>query len=245
VGFAGATGAVLVGVAPLYGLLVFTVAAGTAMGVLGERLARRDVAIGMVLAFSLGLGMLFVSFYTAYASQTTALLFGNILAVDRDTLWALVGLGVVCLGLLAAIARPLLFASLHAELAEARGVPLRLVGGLFLLAAAVAVAESAQVVGVLLVFALMVGPPAAAQRLTGSIGTGVVLAAVLAVAEAWAGIALAYWSDGPTSFWITAVSAAVYGASLAAGPATRRRARTGDGHGHDHAHLHSADAARG
>jgi zinc/manganese transport system permease protein len=229
VGFAGATGAVLVGLPPLAGLVAFTLAAGVAMGVLGERLARRDVAIGMVLAFSLGLGVLFVSFYSAYAGQTMALLFGNILAVGRATLWDLVGLTILCLALVAAIARPLLFASLYPELAEAKGVPLRLLGVLFLLAVAVAVAESAQIVGVLLVFTLMVGPPAAAQRLTGSVAYGIALAVVLAVGEGWLGIVLAYYTDGPTSFWIALVSVAVYALALAAAPLARRAPRESGG----------------
>jgi zinc/manganese transport system permease protein len=243
VGFAGATGALLVGVPPLFGLLAFTVAAAAVMGLLGERLARRDVAIGMVLAFSLGLGMLFVHFYTAYAGQATALLFGNVLAVDRTTLWELAALAVLCLALVAAIARPLLFASLHPELAEAKGVPLRTVGVLFLMAVAVAVAMSAEIVGVLLVFALMVGPPAAAQRLTGRLAAGIALAVVLAVVEAWAGIAAAYYSDGPTSFWITAFSVAVYGLSFLVQRPARRPA--GDHRHHHHGHVHVAGGAGG
>jgi zinc/manganese transport system permease protein len=114
------------------------------------------------------------------------------------------------LALLGLIARPLLFASLQPELAEAKGVSLRLYSVLFLALVAIATAASAQIVGVLLVFALMVGPAAAAQRLTGSIGRGVLIAAGLALAEAWLGIALAYHTDWPTSFWITALSAAAY-----------------------------------
>src|ERR1700749_2099337 len=111
VGFAGATGAVLLGLSPIWGLVAFTVAAGIGMGLLGERLAGRDVAIGIVLAFSLGLGLLFLHFYTAYATQVTALLFGNVLGVDPDTLYTLLGLAVFCLGALALIVRPLLFAT--------------------------------------------------------------------------------------------------------------------------------------
>ena len=107
---------------------------------------------------------------------------------------------------LAVIARPLLFASLQPELAEARGVPLRLVSVLFLAIVAVATAESAQIVGVLLVFALMVGPAAAAQRLTSRLGRGSHWRRLLAVAEAWAGLTLAFYTDWPTSFWITALS---------------------------------------
>jgi len=210
VGFTGATGAVLIGVAPLWGLVAMTMAAGIGMGFMGERLAQRDVAIGLVLALALGLGLLFLHFFTAFATQATALLFGNVLAVDADTIWALLGLGVVSLVALAVISRPLLFASLQPELAEAKGVSLKLYSVLFLAIVALTTAECAQIVGVLLVFALMVGPAAAALRISSAIATGVILAALLALLEAWFGIALAYYTDWPSSFWITAVSAVVY-----------------------------------
>jgi zinc/manganese transport system permease protein len=210
VGFAGATGAVLIGVSPFWGLLAMTMVAGIGMGLLGERLQQRDVAIGIVLAMSLGLGLLFLSFYTAYATQVTGLLFGNVLTIDRATIWSLLSLTMLAIVALSTIARPLLFASLQPELAEARGVSLRLIAVLFLGLVALAVAECAQIVGVLLVFTLMVGPAASAQQLTTRIRTGVVLSVVLAVAEAWLGLALAYETDWPATFWITALSSAVY-----------------------------------
>ncbi len=210
VGFTGATGAVLIGIAPLWGMVAATMVAGIGMGIMGERLAQRDVAIGLVLALALGLGLLFLHFYTAFAAQAATLLFGNVLAVDVGTIRALLGLGVVSLALLAVISRPLLFASLQPEVAEAKGVSPRLYSVLFLAIVALATAECAQIVGVLLVFALMVGPAAAAQRLTGAVATGVLLSALLALAEAWLGITLAYYTDWPCSFWITALSAIVY-----------------------------------
>ena len=222
VGFTGATGAVLVGIAPLWGLVLMTVAAGLGMGLMGERLAQRDVAIGLVLALSLGFGLLFLHFYTAYASQATALLFGNVLAVDIRTVWILLALGVFSLVLLAIISRPLLFASLQPEVAEAKGVSLRLYGVLFLAIVALTTAECAQIVGVLLVFALMVGPAAAALRLTRSVAAGVLLSAIFAVAEAWLGLALAFYTDWPTSFWITALSVGVYLLANLSWPVTQR-----------------------
>jgi zinc/manganese transport system permease protein len=214
VGFTGATGAVLFGVSPLAGMLGFTILAGMGMGLLGEKLAGRDVAIGMMLSLALGLGLLFLHFYTAYASQASALLFGNVLGVSAGALATLAALAALSLAALAFIARPLLFLTLQPELAEARGVPARLVATGFLVIVAVAVAECAQIVGVLLVFTLMVGPAAAAQRLTSRLGTGVALAAVLALAEAWGGLVLAYLTDWPTSFWISALSALAYFLSL-------------------------------
>jgi len=214
VGFAGATGAILIGIPALWGMVGFTVAAGLAMGMLGERLSARDVAIGVVLSLSMGLGLLFLHYYTAFATQATNLLFGNVLGVNRDTLWSLLALGLVSLAALAAIARPLLFASLQPDLAEAKGVSLPLVSLLFLGIVALTVAASTQIVGVLLVFALMVGPAAAAMQLTARLGIGVALAALLALAEAWAGVTLAYYTDWPVSFCITAFSAAIYFATL-------------------------------
>ena len=220
IGFTGATGAVLVGLPPLWGLVLMTVAGGVGMGFLGERAGERDVAIGIVLVVSLGFGLLFLHFFAASASQATALLFGSILGVEAETIWALLGLGVVSLGGLALISRPLLFATLRPELAEARGVPMRLVSMLFLAVVGLAVAECVQVVGVLLVFALLVGPAAAAQRLRGRIRPGLALSVGLALAQTWAGLALADWSDWPVSFWISLLSAATY---LAACLPWRRR----------------------
>lgn len=214
VGFAGATGAVLIGVAPLWGLLGVSLIAAAGMGLLGEQLRGRDVAVGIVLSVALGLGVLFLHFYTSYATQATTLLFGNVFGVSADGLYRLAGLGIVTLGALAAISRPLIFATIDPELAEAKGVSLRVIAVLFLLIVAIAVAEAVQVVGILLVFSLMVGPAAAAQRLTARLGMGVALAMGLAVIETWAGIALAYVTDWPPSTWITLLSAGIYGASV-------------------------------
>ncbi len=191
-------------------MVLATVAAGIGMGLMGERLAHRDVAIGMVLSLSLGFGLLFLHFFTAFATQATALLFGNVLAVDVGTVWVLLALGVVSVGALAIISRPLLFASIQPELAEAKGVSLRLYSVLFLAIVALATAECTQIVGVLLVFTLMVGPAAAAQRMSAGVGRGLLLSAGFALLEAWLGITLAFYTDWPCSFWITALSAVIY-----------------------------------
>jgi zinc/manganese transport system permease protein len=210
IGFAGATGALLIGVASVWGLVGFTVIAGIGMGLLGERISGRDVAIGVVLSLALGLGLLFLHYYTAFATQATALLFGNVLAVDRSMIATLIILGLITVAALAAIVRPLMFASLQPELAEAKGVPLRFVSTAFLTIVALAVSQSAQIVGVLLVFALMVGPPATAQRLVTGLWAGLLLSAVIALAEAWLGIAAAYYTDWPVSFCIATLSALGY-----------------------------------
>ena len=123
---------------------------------------------------------------------------------------ALLALGIVSLGALASIARPLLFATLQPELAEARGVPLRLVSVLFLAIVALAVAECAQIVGVLLVFTLMVGARGGGAAVTIRLWPGLLLSAALALLEAWLGLTLAFYTDWPTSFWITALGAVIY-----------------------------------
>ena len=213
VGFPGATGAVLIGISPFAGLIVFTLAAGVGISLIGEK-AQRDVAIGLVLTLSLGLGLLSLHFYTAYAGAATNLLFGNVLGISQQTVWILVGLAVVTLAALAVISRPLLFASLQPELAEARGVPTNRLAAAFMLVVALATAQATQVVGVLLVFALMVAPAATALRLSRRFSVGFALSIALAVGIAWISLLLAYATDWPTSFWITALGGAAYGASF-------------------------------
>jgi zinc/manganese transport system permease protein len=220
VGFPGATGAGLIGLSPFFGLTAFTVAAGIGIGLLGER-AHRDVAIGIVLTLSLGLGLLFLHFYTSYATQATSVLFGNVLGISFRTVLVLAAMGLATIVALTVIARPLLFASLQPELAEARGVKLELVSTLFMVIVAVATAEATQIVGVLLVFALMVAPAATSLLLTRGVLAGIVTSALIAIAIAWASLVLSYLTDWPTSFFITALGALGY---VLAGAANRLRA---------------------
>jgi zinc/manganese transport system permease protein len=144
-----------------------------------------------------------------------------VLAIDRATIVTLAILGVVTLAALAAIMRPLIFASLQPELAEAKGVPLRFVSTAFLAIVALAVSACAQIVGVLLVFTLMVGPPAAAQRVTSGLWSGLAVSAALALAEAWLGLTAAFYTDWPVSFCIAVLSAAGYFACLVRRPARK------------------------
>jgi zinc/manganese transport system permease protein len=221
IGFAGATGAVVLGISPIFGLLAFTVGSGTVIGALGDRLRGRDVTIGIVLAWTLGLGVLFISLYTGYATEAYALLFGEILGISaRDVFVTLVG-GLVTLALLIGLYRPLLFASVDEDLAAARGVPVRALSIAFMAVLALAVTEAVQVVGVLLIFALVVTPAAIAVRLTSRPGRALLLSALLALAFTWAGLTLAYFSPHPVSFFITSLAFATYlavrlGGSLAA-----------------------------
>ena len=221
VGFPGATGAALIGLSPLVGLSLFTILAGIGVGLLGNK-AHRDVAIGLVLTVSLGLGLLFLHFYTAYAAQATNVLFGNVLGISPGTVGVLAAWGVVSLAALGLIARPLLFASLQPELAEARGVSLALMSTLFMVIVALSTVEAMQIVGVLLVFALMVAPAASAIRLTRGVAAGIATSIGLAVLVAWISLVLAFLTDWPTSFWITLLGGLIY---FASGALARRQSR--------------------
>src|SRR6202142_1022681 len=199
--------------------------AGHALSHIGFAGATGAGLIGLALA--LGFGLLFLHYYTSFATQATALLFGNVLAVDRPMIATLAVLGAITLLALGAIMRPLIFSTLQPELAEAKGVPLRFVSTAFLAIVALAVSECAQIVGVLLVFTLMVGPPAAAQRVTTGLWSGLGLSALLALGEAWLGLTLAYHTDWPVSFCIAVLSALSYFAALSA-PAPRARRSPAD-----------------
>ena len=214
VGFPGAAGAVLVHVSPVLGLLVFCLGAALGINAVGARVGagRRaeSAAVGSVLAFSLGLGLLFFRLAAGSAQAIYAFLFGTILGItDGDVLVAAAS-AMVCLAGLLVIGRPLLFASVDADVAEARGVRVRLLSTVFLVIVAVAVAESVQVVGTLLIFALLVAPAASAQRLTARPYLGLAMSIVFALLFTWAGLAVAYFSNYPVGFFISSFAFATY-----------------------------------
>ncbi len=210
IGFAGATGAVLIGMMPILGQLCLTVLAAAGMGLFGERINKSDIAIGVMLAFSLGLGTLFLHFYTAYAGQATAILFGDLLGVSQQAIKLIIILTVLSIIALSIIARPLLFTSLEPELAEAKGISLPLIAVFNLIIIAVAVTIASQVVGVLLVFTLLIGPAAIAQQWTREFWSGLILSTIIAIITVWLGIILAWLTDWPISFWISAIIFAAY-----------------------------------
>jgi zinc/manganese transport system permease protein len=203
-GFAGATGAVVLGQDVFLGLLVFTSVTGAFMGLLGDRLRGRDVAIGGTLAFSLALGSLFLTISTKFAGQAVNILFGNVLAISSSDVAFVAIFAVLSLLIVGAMYRPLLFSSVDAEIADARGVPVRLLSVAFMVLLAVTVSASVQVVGVLLIFALLVLPAAAAQHITAQPSYAIALAVLLAIAYVWVGLVVGFYLPYPPSFFITA-----------------------------------------
>jgi zinc/manganese transport system permease protein len=210
IGFAGAAGAVLISVNPILGLLSFSTVAGAGIAVLGKRASNRDIEIGSVLAFSLGLGLLFISLYTGYATEAYSILFGEILGVSSINVAITLAVSAVILTATAIIYRPLLFASLDEEVAEAKGLRTVLLGVIFMVLLAAAVSIAIQVVGVLLIFALMVTPAATAVRLTKRPTYAIIISVIIALLATWIGLFIAFYEPYPVSFFITGIVFATY-----------------------------------
>ncbi|HYK97167.1 MAG TPA: metal ABC transporter permease [Candidatus Acidoferrales bacterium] len=227
-GFTGAAGFVLLGLSPVLGLL--TGAAVTAMfiGALGVRVRGRDTVVGVTMAFGLGLGVLFITLYPRYASEAFAILFGTITGVSRGDIALMLGIAAVTLVSLVIVYRPLTFATVDPDVAEARGVPVGALGVVFLLIMAAGVAEAVQVVGVLLILTLMITPGAAAERLTPRPGLAILWSVGIAIFCTLGGITLALVTNWPVSVFVTSLSFLWYlVARFALGPALQRRAARG------------------
>jgi zinc/manganese transport system permease protein len=210
IGFAGAAGAVLLGVNPIVGLLVFTSGGGIVMATLGRKAASRDVQIGTVLAFMLGLGVLFISLYSGYATEAYSLLFGEILGISSTDVIVTLVAAIILLAVVAIAYRPLLFTSLDEDVAEAKGISIFWIGVIFMLLIAVATSIAVQVVGVLLIFALMVTPAAVAQQIARRPLQGMLISVTIALLATWFGLFVSFYIPYPVSFFITTATFAVY-----------------------------------
>ena len=210
-GFAGATGALALGVSPLYGLLCFNTVGAGVIGVLGRRARGRDVVTGLVLTTALGLGLLFLAL--SRAQEAVPVLVGDVLGISSAAVH-ITEVASAAIAVAVALAyRPLLFSSLDEEIAEARGVNLALMSVLLLGVLAVTTSVATPIVGVLLTFALLVGPAAAAVNLSSRPSRAIALAVLLSVLYMWMGLAVSYWVDFPPSVFVTGMAFAVYIAS--------------------------------
>jgi zinc/manganese transport system permease protein len=210
IGFAGAAGAVVVGLNPILGLLVFTLAGALGMGVLGKRLYTQELAVGMVLAIALATGLLFISLYKGYATNVYAILFGEVLGITQSQVLLALTTGIITLLVVALLARPLLFATLDPEVARARGLPVAVLGATFLILLGLAVVVALQIVGVLLIFALLVAPAAIAERLTCRPLRAIPISIGLALLFTWGGMIIAFYLPYPLGFFITTLAFATY-----------------------------------
>ena len=207
--FAGAAGASLIGVNTLVGLGVFSLLGALGIGWLGRR-GRQDVATALTLVMMLGLGSLFLSFSGQYASEVYSLMFGEVLGISLNEVAPVAFLGAVSVAALAVIYRPLLLTSVMPELGETRGVRAARVETLFLVVLALATSMALPVVGALLIFSLMIGPPAAARSFTDRPALAIGLSVAFALGTVWAAIAASYQTNWPVGFFVGALSAVWY-----------------------------------
>jgi zinc/manganese transport system permease protein len=212
--FPGATGAALIGLPVSLGYYLACGAAAIAMGQTTRTSTRgfgsETAVIGTVQTVGLAAGYLFLSLNSGILSGTETLLFGTFLGVTQGQVLTLLIIAVVALALLALGARPLLFSTVDRELARASGIPVAALDVMFLLLLALAVAATSQITGVLLVFAVLVAPPAAAQQLTSRPLAGLLLGILFALLVVWLGLAAAYFSPWPVGFYTTTFAFAVY-----------------------------------
>jgi len=209
--FAGAAGAALLGVSTLLGLAVFSLLGALGIGALGRK-GRHDVVTALALVMMLALGAAFLSRTTEYEPEIYSLLFGEVLGVSTTELLPVLGLGIACIAGIIVLYRPLMLSSVVPEVAEAKGVRGHRIEICFLIVVALTTAMTVPVVGALLIFSLMIGPPAAARSLTSRPGLAIVLSIVIALATVWVAIAASYLYNWPIGFFVGALSAVAYGA---------------------------------
>jgi zinc/manganese transport system permease protein len=215
VGFPGAAGAILLGFSASLGYFGFCIAAGLIISLASPPVgsaaySEESAVIGSVQAFALACGFLFVNLYHGNLNGLTSLLFGSFLGITSGQVLSLLAVAIPALLALGLIARPLLYASVEPEVAAAAGLPVRSLAVAFLLLLGIAAAEASQITGSLLVFALLVLPPATAQVITGRPLLGIGLAVALGVAVTWVGLVLAFYTPYPTGAFITTLSFGAY-----------------------------------
>jgi zinc/manganese transport system permease protein len=225
--FTGAAAGLLAANDPILGALLGSIVVATAIGLLGDRPRERNSAIGVVLAFGLGVGVYLLSLYKGFATAATNILFGQIFGVSPGQITLLIVIAVAVLIAMMVLYRPLLFASVDAELALARGVPTRLVGLLFVYVLALTVTEAAQIVGTLLVLSLAITPAAAASRLSARTPVVIAFSIAIALIAADGGLMLSLiHTDVKASVFISAISFGFYALIRAAPLLARRRRRS-------------------
>jgi zinc/manganese transport system permease protein len=207
--FAGAAGASLIGINTLFGLGVFSLLGALGIGWLGRR-GRHDVAVALALVVMLGLGALFLSFSVEYAPEIYSLLFGEVLGISVNDIAPVAVLGAVCILAILVMYRPLMLSSVMPELGEARGVRAYRIEMCFLVVLALATSMALPVVGALLIFSLMIGPPAAARAFTDRPLVAMGLSVVIALGTVWVAIAVSYHTNWPVGFFVGTIAAACY-----------------------------------
>ncbi len=211
----GAAGAVLLQLSAMTGQLVINIVAGLVMGALGDKIKKNDIAIGIVLTFFLGLGTYFLFLYQAgYSGSIMSILVGSILTVSLDQIYVLIGLAIFTVALLILVTRPLFISSMDPVFAESKKVPNKLLSMILFVAIAITVSMACQVVGILLVFSLLIGPAAISTQWVDGFYKPILLSTLISVFTVWSGIIAAYYIDVPVSFFITTIISVLYVISI-------------------------------
>jgi zinc/manganese transport system permease protein len=214
IGFPGAAGAVLIGVAASYGYFAFCLAGALVIAALPRAgrggYAEESAVTGTVQSFALACGFLFVALYKGFLNGINGLLFGNFLGITTGQVALLGVVAAVCLTILGVIGRPLAFASIDPDVASARNVPVRALSAVFLVLLGAATAEASQITGTLLVFALLVMPAATAQTLTARPVRALALTIAIGLMVTWLSLSVAYYTPFPVGFFVTSFGFAGY-----------------------------------
>jgi zinc/manganese transport system permease protein len=214
IGFPGAAGAVLIGVAASYGYFAFCLAGAVVIAALPRTgrggYSEESAVTGTVQALALACGFLFVALYKGFLNSINALLFGSFLGITGEQVAVLGVVAALSLVVLGVIGRPLAFASIDPDVAAARNVPVRALSMTFLVLLGAATAEVSQITGTLLVFALLVMPAATAQALTARPFTALVLTIMIGMVVTWLGLSVAYYTPYPVGFYVTSFAFAGY-----------------------------------
>ena len=219
----GSSGAVLVGLSAMTGQLIANIIAASIMGIMGDKIKKNDLTVGIVLTFFLGLGAYFLYLYqTGYSGSIMSILFGNILAISHRQIITLLIMAVIIICVLALITRALFFTSIDPLLARAKNIPNKLLSITFFIVLALTVTMACQIVGVLLVFALLIGPAACSFQWSDGFYQSMLLSILISLFSVWGALSLAFYADLPTSFCITILICGIYVIGLLKNLLTRR-----------------------
>ncbi|HBM16309.1 MAG TPA: ABC transporter permease [Lentisphaeria bacterium] len=211
----GAAGAAIIGLSPMSGLLTLNIISAIIMGLIGDRIRKSDMAVGIVLTFFLGIGAYFLYLYqTGYAGSIMAIMFGDILSVSSRQIFIIVILTSIVLISLLIIMRPLLFSSIDPTIASSKRIPSEALSIYFLILLAITVSMACQIVGALLIFALLVGPGAAASECCDGFYSSLSVSIGVSILSVWLSLLISFYANLPTSFCITMLISFFYIISL-------------------------------
>lgn len=208
-GFSGGAGAILFNINPMYGLSIFVLGGAIIIGLFSKK-ERNDIITALSLVVILGIGALFMGLSNKYAAGAYALLFGQIVGISYEQVLQTSILGLICLVIIVLLYRPLLLVSISKDVAESRGIPVRLTEGIFMIVLGLISAATVTIVGALLCFSLLVVPTAASAYITSNPKLVIALSLIFSVSSVWISLTLAYYSGWPIGFFVSTIGGIIY-----------------------------------